>query len=451
MSGANLFVGTEDLGVFLSTNNGASWNGTNLTNTDIQTLSVFGTSIFAGTPDAIFVSTDNGASWAAVNDGSTGLPNDSVKSLAFSGTNLFAGSYDGIFLSTNEGAGWTAANSGLPGDVQSFAVLGMNVFAGTNGGVFLSSDNGTSWASTNSGLADLSVRILLVSGASIYAGTLNGGVYLSTNNGASWTAVNSGLTDFHVTGLAMGGTYLYAATSGGGVFRSPTNVIQWTPCNSGITTSEIKAIGASDTNVYVATDSSVYLSTDNGANWNTAETGLPSGTDVLCFAIDSIAGAGNNIFAGTNGKGVFLSTDGGASWHDINTGMSNTTVLTLTFNGTTLFAGTDRGVWSLTVAGLITAVKRDAKEIPNRFSLSQNYPNPFNPTTMISYQLPVNSLVTLKVYDVLGREVATLVNGRQSAGYHHISFNGANLSSGVYFYRLETGSYTNTKKFLLLK
>ena len=67
------------------------------------------------------------------------------------------------------------------------------------------------------------------------------------------------------------------------------------------------------------------------------------------------------IFAGTNGKGVFLSTDGGTSWHDINTGMSNTTVLSLTINGMTLFAGTDRGVWTLTVAGLITAVKLNAR------------------------------------------------------------------------------------------
>jgi hypothetical protein len=290
-----------------------------------------------------------------------------------------------------------------------------------------------------------------VSGASLYAGTLGGGVYLSTNNGTSWTAVDSGLTDLHVTGLALGGTYLYAATSSSGVFQSSTNMIQLTPCNSGLTNSEIKAIGASDTNVFAATDSSVYLSTDNGANWNTADTGLPSGTYVLCFAIDSSGGASNNIFAGTNGKGVFLSTDGGTSWQDINTGMSNTTVLSLTINGMTLFAGTDRGVWTLTVAGLITAVKRNAREIPDRFSLSQNYPNPFNPLTVIGYQLPVNTLVTLKVYDILGRLVTTLVEDRQSAGTHSVTFNASNLSSGVYFYRLTAGSYVQTKKLMLLK
>jgi len=108
-------------------------------------------------------------------------------------------------------------------------------------------------------------------------------------------------------------------------------------------------------------------------------------------------------------------------------------------------------VWSLTVAGLITAVNRKAREIPNRFSLSQNYPNPFNPLTVISYQLPVNTLVTLKVYDILGRLVTTLVEGRQTAGTHSVTFNASNLSSGVYFYRLTAGSYVLTKKLMLLK
>ena len=85
------------------------------------------------------------------------------------------------------------------------------------------------------------------------------------------------------------------------------------------------------------------------------------------------------------------------------------------------------------------------------FALSQNYPNPFNPTTMIDYQLPINSHVVLKVFDVLGREVKTLVNGRQNAGNHAVAFDGSRLPSGVYFYRLQAGSYSSTKKLLLLK
>ena len=93
----------------------------------------------------------------------------------------------------------------------------------------------------------------------------------------------------------------------------------------------------------------------------------------------------------------------------------------------------------------------EAAIAPKTAMLEQNYPNPFNPTTVISYQLPVNSVVALKIYDVLGREVETLVAGMQSAGDHHVTFNGAALPSGVYFYRLQAGSFTGTKKLLLLK
>ncbi len=85
------------------------------------------------------------------------------------------------------------------------------------------------------------------------------------------------------------------------------------------------------------------------------------------------------------------------------------------------------------------------------FALSQNYPNPFNPTTVISYQLATNSEVTLNIYDVLGREVKTLVNERQSAGDHSVAFSAKGLPSGVYFYRLQAGTYSETKKLLLLK
>jgi hypothetical protein len=89
--------------------------------------------------------------------------------------------------------------------------------------------------------------------------------------------------------------------------------------------------------------------------------------------------------------------------------------------------------------------------LPKVFALEQNYPNPFNPTTVISYQLPVASEVSLKVYDVLGKEVMTLVNGRQAAGAYNYTLNASNLSSGVYFYRLRAGNFVSTKKMMLVK
>jgi hypothetical protein len=88
---------------------------------------------------------------------------------------------------------------------------------------------------------------------------------------------------------------------------------------------------------------------------------------------------------------------------------------------------------------------------PNYFALDQNYPNPFNPSTTISYSVPETEFVTLKVYDVLGNEIASLVNEEKPAGKYEVDFNGAELSSGIYFYRLQAGSFIETKKMVLMK
>uniref|UniRef100_A0A832G1D2 T9SS type A sorting domain-containing protein n=1 Tax=Ignavibacterium album TaxID=591197 RepID=A0A832G1D2_9BACT len=87
----------------------------------------------------------------------------------------------------------------------------------------------------------------------------------------------------------------------------------------------------------------------------------------------------------------------------------------------------------------------------DNYALAQNYPNPFNPTTNISYSIKEAGFVSLKVYDVLGREVATLVNENQTPGVYTVPFNASNLSSGMYLYRLETGSFVKVNKMMLLK
>ena len=89
--------------------------------------------------------------------------------------------------------------------------------------------------------------------------------------------------------------------------------------------------------------------------------------------------------------------------------------------------------------------------VVSSFKLEQNYPNPFNPSTTISWQLPVNAFVLLKVYDVLGNEVTTLVNDQKAAGSYQTDFDASNLSSGTYIYRLEAGNFVQTRKMILLK
>ncbi|HMS34002.1 MAG TPA: T9SS type A sorting domain-containing protein [Ignavibacteria bacterium] len=108
--------------------------------------------------------------------------------------------------------------------------------------------------------------------------------------------------------------------------------------------------------------------------------------------------------------------------------------------------------WARANGGLITGNGSNASlTIPDNYNLSQNYPNPFNPSTKINYTIPKSGLVTLKVYDLLGKEVASLVNEVVNAGSHEVSFNASNLSSGTYFYRIKVGDFVETKKMSLLK
>ena len=99
----------------------------------------------------------------------------------------------------------------------------------------------------------------------------------------------------------------------------------------------------------------------------------------------------------------------------------------------------------------LTDVRSDSKYLPSEYSLNQNYPNPFNPSTKITYQIPKGGHVTLKVYNALGKEVATLVNEEKSVGRYTIDFSAQGLSSGIYFYSIRSGSYFETKKMMLLK
>jgi hypothetical protein len=415
-SGTNLFAGTYDGGVFLSTNNGTSWSQTGLTNTNVHALAVSGTNLFAGTGWAgVFLSTDNGTSWTAVN---TGLTNTNVYALAVSGTNLFAGTlYNGrVFLSTNNGTSWTAASTGLPTNISVYAlaVSGTNLFAGTyGGGVFLSTDNGTSWTAVNTGLTNTNVYALAVSGTNLFAGTSPGGVFLSTDNGTSWTAVNTGLTNTSVRALAVSGTNLFAGTYLGGVF----------------------------------------LSTNNGTSWIAVNTGLTTNV-VYSFAV-----SGTNLFAG--GGGVFLSTNNGTSWTAVSTGLTNS-VDAFAVSGTNLFAGTSgSGVWRRPLSEMMTSVKEVHSSLTESYALEQNYPNPFNPSTTIRFSLPKSGYVTLKVYDLLGRQVETLVDGERTAGTYSVEWTPKNLASGVsskggyasgvYFYRIQAGAFSDVKRLVLLK
>ena len=310
--GAGVFAGT-DQGVYLSTNNASTWTSRNagLSNTVVYAYGVSGQSLFAGTyGGGISLSTDNGTSWTTVNNGLTDLNVDAFAVMTgASGNTVFAGSGAGVFASTNNGTSWTPASTGLTNTVVlALAVMpaaggaGTNLFAGTMGGVFLSTNNGATWNAVNSGLASLSVMCLTVSGTNLFAGTYDGGVFLTTDNGNSWKPASVGLPNVMINVLAAvpsasGSTTVFAGTEGNGVYLSTNNGTSWTA--AGLATQQIWAFAVSGTNLFVGDNFGIWNTTDNGAGWRSASTGL-SNVNVISFAV-----IGNNLIAGTSGNGSF--------------------------------------------------------------------------------------------------------------------------------------------------
>jgi hypothetical protein len=170
-------------------------------------------------------------------------------------------------------------------------------------------------------------------------------------------------------------------------------------------------------------------------------------------AVTGITGAGTNDFWVTRTTTVYRSRDRGQTWSAEYVSTSGS-FQHINFAAT----GSSGAGWATTNAGgiarfdgLLTGVAERTKDIPETFLLRQNYPNPFNPSTTIEYELPQESYVELKVFDILGREVETLVHGKEMPGVHRVPWRAVDFSSGVYFYRLTVGSVIVTKKLLLLR
>jgi hypothetical protein len=394
-----------------------------------------------------------------------------IYAFAASGSNVFAGSdtsgladFGGsVFLSTNNGADWTNVSTGLIGpEVRALAINGPNIYAGTGGnGVFVSTNNGTSWTAISAGLTNKFVNVLAVSGTYLFAGTTGpwddptGGVFRSTDNGANWTKVNDGLTNTVVLELAVSGANLFAGTPGG-LFVSTNNGTNWT--QTSLSTSYVAALAVSGTNIFASAQGGLYLSTDNGANWgNVSNVG----------AMDLVA-SGPNLFAlgGFFWGSISLSTDNGANWQVVNEDMKDTLTQALGINDVYIFAGgsSGNGVWRRPLSEMVTSVEQVTSELPHEYSLEQNYPNPFNPTTTIQFSIVDPQFTILKVFDLLGREVAVLVDEQKAPGNYEVSFDASALASGVYLYRLKAGDpstgpgpraesrgFVQTKKLMILK
>ena len=420
---------------------------------------------------AVTVGTQSFAQWVKVK-----VPNDSISNIFVIGKDIFGvvgNPWDGgsLILSTNNGNNWAPVDSGLKGNyVRTLTIVGANLFAGTEGGgVFRSPNYGVSWTPVCSGY----VYSLAVDGDNIFAGT-DSGVFLSSNNGNNWTALNKGLSNTFVTVLAVSGMNLFAGTGGSGLFISIDKGTSWDACLPG--NHVVRALGTFGTNVFVgcgAISSKDYggfhHSTNNGIDWVYNET-LDCIESIAvypdrrggCYLFACNAGPG---WSGSSNRpvvmnaadtleyyGIHLSADNGLNWSSAHHGLPVSEVYSIAIKDGDLFAVTSNGLWRRPLSEMIpTSVDHASHQLPDRFKLEQNYPNPFNPTTVIGYHVAVNSLVTLKIFDLLGREVAVLVNERKDAGRYSVQWDASRFSSGVYFYTLQTGQFRETKRMILMK
>jgi photosystem II stability/assembly factor-like uncharacterized protein len=457
ISGSNLFAGSYLNGMYLSSNNGISWNLINngLSEQYINCLASVGSKVFTGTDDGgIFITTNNGTNWIINNTGMTFL---NVNRLESAGPNLYAGTFynTGIFVSTNDGANWVYTGLNHQTYFRSLVISGSNIFAGATFVVYKSLNYGVTWI--NSGLESVSPVSLVFMNSNLYAGSFYGGVYRSTNLGASWDTVANNLpTGINITSFAVSGSNLLVSSFNHGIFISSNGGINWV--STGLSDKPVSKLAISGSNLFAGTSGNgVFISTNYGINWTEINNGLSN------LNISSFAFYNSIIFAGTS-AGVFMSTNNGVLWINKNQGFDIIpSIMSLCVSNNYLVAGTDNSsTWRRLISDIIN-ITTISMEIPDRYYLYQNYPNPFNPTTKIKFAIPPyeggqRGMTVLKVYNILGKEIATLVNENMNTGIYEVIFDGSNLPSGLYFYKLSVGDsktgkviYYSIKKMVLIK
>jgi hypothetical protein len=301
---------------------------------------------------------------------------------------------------------------------------GQNIFAYTNTGMayYVTSNNGSNW-SVAAGFTGGVTNDLLDNSGSFYAATYKG-LYLSTNNGFNWSArLNNGLP-----ANPDGSKRLMAlVTEGANVFASTNN-----PVNS------------------------IYRSTDEGNNW--VQMGITLTQNAYIKSLEKSPG---RLYAGvTNANsvhsGVWASGDLGNTWFAVNAGFPailNINALLRVDN--ILYACTSQnGVWKADISTLTPVEATGSYNVPAGFSLEQNYPNPFNPSTMIRFTVPqslAGRKFLLKVTDIAGKVISTLLNENLSSGTYERVLHVEDNSSGVYIVQLSTGEYSLNKRIVLLK
>jgi len=374
----------------------------------------------------IYISSDGTTSWQQINSGLNNTESRQVSEVIKFNSDLYAATVDGIYKSTNGGAEWIKKSDGItigPGALKEFCES-IFEFEGV-----------------------------------LFTGAFNG-IYRSENGAESWTVTNVSSTHVLAKNFTNHNGILFAAresinTPNG--YKSSDNGLTWEVL-TGMNFPSISFLSEFP-NLWMGTIHGIWLSTDNGNNWEQRSEGLS--TDPYNTSIIRVNGKlVTSLHFG--GSGIFISEDEGLSWEDFGQGLpflSN--IEKLIVYEDKIIAATSSGLWQRDTSGVISALEEQTN-LPQEFKLFQNFPNPFNSTTKIKFTLTQSLSLgervsegrvraMLKVYDILGREVATLVNEEMPAGSYEIEFDAAELTSGIYFYRLMTDNFSETRKMLVVK
>lgn len=373
---------------------------------------------------------------------------------------LYAAGFSRIFKSTDNGDTWQPATA-QPGNYKYINTLfpyKEYIYAGTDSnGVYRSNDGGVNWYVFNSGIPANSADIVgfTALGDSLYAGTNNSGIYvINISTSTSWSAYNTGLFQFGTNSIGVSGNNIVASV-GYYLFKRARNSASWTDVffdSNGIQRFVYETL-VMDEHLFSGTDNGVYRGTLDAQNWEHVDIRAFPSRDIV-----ALAAHGSRIFAGLLYQGqywIFSSDNMGITWeiraHEF------AYLFDLFVSGNHLWAGRDDGLWYFDL--VMTDIKEPEDNIPNVLELSQNYPNPFNPTTSIEYEVYLDSPrqvlrsenVSLKIYDILGNEIKTLVNEVQEPGSYKVEFDGIELSSGIYICHLKVNTFSKFIKMLLLK
>ena len=288
-----------------------------------------------------------------------------------------------------------------------------------------------------------------------------GGFYKSTDTASTFTEISGAYPfrspcDLIVMYDSSNVIFVADGVTGSGlgdIYKSSNGGVNWTKVHTNPSSSEIPAMSNSifDKSTMYATNWSggnIYKTTNYGDNWTLLRTNPSSG-----WATDVCREDPTLVLTGSYGSPTFLSTNSGANFSSYTSGGGAGAGIIVPERGYLINMMTG-GLYKMNINySVVTTVKENiiSSVTPNSFNLYQNYPNPFNPTTKIKFDLPKSGNVKLAIYDNLGREIQSIVNGYRNQGTYEINFDGSNLSTGVYFYRLTASEITDTKRMLLIK